>query len=527
MMENLYIFTNLITSLKELKELGVLLEDLINYLKGQESPIKDILEIISGVGIASVGYWVRSRKVSDKEKLLSEKELPSKTQRIESQIDTLSTDNKTELFDKDNNIYKYFFEQLPKAKKSIDIARFNVNKDDVSDDDFRSKYYEILSKIINSGEIEVSRIYRLSNMNDFKEMEKDFYEFANAKKYNTYCFIEKKSVISLPNLMIIDKEKIVFAPPKKRVENSMVTENKKVVAVMENYMTILRETANEVKSRDMNSRFRDIKLEIDRLVPILDWIFECIENNNKNIFSSDELTEICDLSRDVFGFVPADGWGKFNEDKLSQSTHVGKLVDKDSRIYGIAYYSVVSVDSQSADTTKTQCSTILWENSIFMVNSAQGKGLADLAIQKIEDFISKDNREISHIGCITQHPAMFARYLKFANGNENNIFPFNGQFDTSNRNKINGLTVENINQIKGISISKNGIIEGHFKKKIGDYSVVIYASRKTEIQQMFEKQKRFEDKLQRWGFKRKSGDGIILIASKNQHDKSQPAPVTT
>jgi hypothetical protein len=425
-----------------------------------------------------------------------------KVESIEDKLDVLSTDNKTEVFDENNNIYKYFIEQIPKARKSIDIARFNVNKDNVSEDDFRDKYYKILSEIIKRGDIEVSRIYRLSNMNDFKDMEKDFYEFVEAIKYKTYCFVEKKSVISLPNMMVIDKEKLVLAPQKKRGEKAMATKDEKVVAVMENYMNILRETANEVKNCDMNCRFRDIKLEINKLVPVLDWIFESIENTNRNIFSDDEFTEICDVCEDAFGFIPADGWNKFNKDKLSQSTHIGKLLDKDGRIYGIAYYSVVPIENQSTN-------TLLWENSIFMINSSQGRGLADLAIQKIEEFISKNDKKISHVGCITQHPAMLTRYLKFANVNENNVFPFNGQPDISNE-----FIVKNINQFKELSIQRNGILKGYFKKKFGDYSVVVYASREAEHQQIFEKQKRFEDKLKEWKFNRKAGDGIVLIASK-------------
>lgn len=494
---------------KGMEDISIIINLVDSLTKLGLSP-KDIFELIGGIGIGFVGSWIRSRKVSDKEKLLAEKAVLSDPQSIGSQLDNLSTDNKTELFDKDNNIYKYFFEQLPKAKKSIDIARFNVNKEDISDDHFRGKYYEILSEIIKGGEIEVSRIYRLSNMNDFKEMQKDFYEFIKAKKYKTYYFVEKKSAISLPNLMVVDKEKIVFAPPKKRGENSMVTEDKKVVAVMENYMTILRETAEEVKYSDVDYKFRAIKLNIHKLVPVLEWTFEFIENTNRNIFSEDELTEIYDVCKDAFEFIPTDGWKKFNQDKLSQSTHVGKLVDKDGRIYGIAYYSVLSVDSQSTSESKTQPSTTLWENSIFMMNSAQGRGLADLAIQKIEEFIAQENRTISRIGCITQHPAMFARYLKFASINENNVFPFNGKSDI-----LNKFTVENINQIKDLNIPANGILDGYFKEKLGKYSIVIYDSSEAEYRQISEKQKIFEDKLKQLKFNRKSGDGIILIASKN------------
>ena len=218
------------------------------------------------------------------------------------------------------------------------------------------------------------------------------------------------------------------------------------------------------------------------------WQFKRLDENPE---IADEIVEelrwVC-----VNGFgLESDEWAADNKLMLSQSTILGRLLNQQGKVFGIAFYSAPDVFLDGTH--------FLWEDGICLVKEAQRKGYSWTAIDQALKMFPE--RTFGWVGCRTQNPAMFLRYAKLGK-----IFPFDELYDKVNGERIINFLLENIAEVKEVgalnNLSRgNGICtEVYPQGRLGDYPTEIDGAEP------------FEKQLKQWEFQRDRGEAVILVS---------------
>jgi hypothetical protein len=224
-------------------------------------------------------------------------------------------------------------------------------------------------------------------------------------------------------------------------------------------------------------------------IPSLDWEFKHLENGAE--IPDEVLGQFLRVCVDGFGFE-SDDWMYDNQEKLATSTILGRLLDNQGQLYGIAFYSAPAVTLGD--------SHVLWEDGICLVKLAQHQGHSRSAITKAASLFPE--RQFNWLGCRTQNPAMIMRYSKFGK-----LFPFDELYDSTNGQPVMDFLLEHIAEVqtthqRGKLNTTNGVCTQLYPQgRLGDYRVDL------------EKAAQFEEQLQCWGFERERGDAVILVSS--------------
>jgi hypothetical protein len=225
------------------------------------------------------------------------------------------------------------------------------------------------------------------------------------------------------------------------------------------------------------------------LLPALSWEFQRLD---KGAEISDELLgQFLQVCVDGFGFESVD-WMHDNQEKLATSTILGRLLDNQGKLYGIAFYSAPAVTLDNAH--------ILWEDGICLVKPAQNQGYSQKAIAKAASLFPE--RQFNWLGCRTQNPTMIMRYSRFGE-----LFPFDKLYDSADGQPVMEFLLEHIAEVRtthqrGKLNTVNGVCTQLYPQgRLGDYLVNL------------EKAAQFEKQLQSWEFQRERGDAVILVSS--------------
>jgi hypothetical protein len=224
-------------------------------------------------------------------------------------------------------------------------------------------------------------------------------------------------------------------------------------------------------------------------LPNLIWEFQRLDNSVE--ISDKLLDQFLQICVDGFGFE-SDEWVNDIRKKMATSNILGRLLDEQGQLYGIAFYSSPAVTLGD--------SHILWEDGICLVKSVQHSGYSRKAIEQAASLFP--DRQFNWFGCRTQNPAMMMRYAKFGK-----LFPFNELYDSSDGQIIMDFLLEHIAEVQtthqhGKINTINGVCTQLYPQgQLGDYCVDL------------EKATMFEKQLQSWKFQRQEGDAVILVSS--------------
>jgi hypothetical protein len=217
----------------------------------------------------------------------------------------------------------------------------------------------------------------------------------------------------------------------------------------------------------------------------LTWDFQLVD---PHFHISEQLINQCGIvCADGFGGSASD-WIEDNKDKFSKATIFGKLVDAKEDVYGIAFYIIP--DQQIFN------SHVVWE-AICLKKSAQRQGYAKMAVEAaIKNF---PDRKFGWLCCTTQNPSMFMRYAKYGK----RFFPFHESYETSDGQQLMKFLIQNIKTVQEVDDddrlnNNNGICTALYPGRLGNYQDNPPGS------------ERFEQQLQEWGFKRETGDAVIM-----------------
>lgn len=213
---------------------------------------------------------------------------------------------------------------------------------------------------------------------------------------------------------------------------------------------------------------------LDRNVEITDKIVE-------------ELHQVC-----VNGFgIKSDQWATDNRLMLSQSTILGKLLNQQGKVFGIAFYSAPDAFLDGTH--------FLWEDGICLVKEAQRKGYSWTAIEQAAKMFPEHN--FGWVGCRTQNPAMFLRYAKLGK-----TFPFDELYDTANGRRVINFLLENIAEVQEVGTSNT------LNKGTGICTDVYPQGRLGNYPTGLDGTEAFEKKLKQWGFQRDRGEAVIIVS---------------
>jgi hypothetical protein len=218
------------------------------------------------------------------------------------------------------------------------------------------------------------------------------------------------------------------------------------------------------------------------------WQFQRLD---RNVEIADkvvkELHQVC-----VKGFgLDSDEWATDNRLMLSQSTILGRLLNQQRKVFGIAFYSAPDVFLDGTH--------FLWEDGICLVKEAQRKGYSWTAIEQAVKMFPE--RIFGWVGCRTQNPAMFLRYAKLGK-----TFPFDELYDTVNGERVMNFLLENIAEVQEVSAlnnlnRRNGICtEVYPQGRLGDYSIELDGAEP------------FEKQLKQWEFQRDTGEAVLIVS---------------
>jgi hypothetical protein len=218
------------------------------------------------------------------------------------------------------------------------------------------------------------------------------------------------------------------------------------------------------------------------------WQFQQLDRNMK---IADEIVE-------EFHQVCVSGFGSESQEwtpniklKLSQSTILGRLVNPQEKVCGIAFYSAPDLLFDGTH--------FLWEDGICIVKELQGNGYSWAAIEQVAKIFPE--RTFRWVGCRTQNPAMFLRYAKLGKA-----FPFDELYNTPSGKRLMSFLIENFVEVQEVDVSTqlnrdNGIFSAIYPQgKLGDYRTELGGT------------DAFEKQLGQWGFQRNRGDAVLIVS---------------
>lgn len=195
------------------------------------------------------------------------------------------------------------------------------------------------------------------------------------------------------------------------------------------------------------------------------------------------------------GFGKSEGWSLKGIEAVITRSSVRAFLSKREEVIGYAFYTV---PARTLDGTH-----LLWENAICLKKDAQRNGLTTGIIEKVVRLFP--NKKFGWIGGRTQNPLVFKRYSDLGK-----IFPFDAQYDTEDGKQIMDFLLKHINQAQDSSDKRlldlsNGICRRAYPDgRLGDYSTDVVGA------------EAFEKQLLDWGFKRESGDAVLVVSRLSQ-----------
>lgn len=200
-----------------------------------------------------------------------------------------------------------------------------------------------------------------------------------------------------------------------------------------------------------------------------------------------EITErILDVFHDGFGI---EGWNIHGIQKaLHNSTVFGLLLGPKQEIAGYALYLVPEQTLQDKG--------LLWENAICIKKFLQNSGFGGEALKLALSIFS--NHDIGWIGGRTQNPTVMKRYSKVASL----LLPFDITYPSKDGEPVFDFLMQNVPEVFETKVmDPNGICKGVYHEgTLGDYTTDVAGTEE------------YERLLKKWGFSRKDGDAVIVVA---------------
>jgi hypothetical protein len=143
-------------------------------------------------------------------------------------------------FSNQSEIFGYFKDRSSTIRSSVDVTDLDSFDNGNFESTARREYYLSFSQMINRGIVRMRRIHILSDMKDFERLKCNLED--NSKgKYCAGYYIEIKSKIPYPSMMVIDEEEVCFAPPIREYGSStcISVKNKVFASAAKEHMEIL------------------------------------------------------------------------------------------------------------------------------------------------------------------------------------------------------------------------------------------------------------------------------------------------